>query len=102
MKDDASQARLCVIDLESQKRTTVDEPGETHGYCWSADGSRIAYTWQRPLKKPAEVALRETLLITCNRDGSERKTVTSRKYEVPQNSSGRNGMVIFFQVFDWK
>jgi RNA polymerase sigma factor (sigma-70 family) len=101
-KDDRRQVRLSVIDLETKKRTIVDEPGETAGYCWSADGSRIAYTWQRPIEKPAEVPMRETLLITCNRDGGERKTVTSRKYEVPQNSSGPDGMVIFFQVFDWK
>jgi RNA polymerase sigma factor (sigma-70 family) len=97
-----SGEKLCVIDLDTKERTIVDEPGETAGYCWSADGERIAYTWQHPLENPAEVANRETLLITCNRDGSKRTTVTSRKYEVPPNSSGRDGMIIFFQVFDWK
>jgi Tol biopolymer transport system component len=99
--DEREQLRLCVLDLSTKQRTIVDEPGETHGYCWSSDGAKIAYTWQRPLQKPAEVPVRETLLITCDPDGSNRKTVTSRKYEVPQNSSGRDGMIIFFQVCSW-
>ena len=80
----------------------VDEPGETHGYCWFPGGSRVAYTWQRSLEKPAEVAGRETLLIVCEPDGRNRKTVTRRNYEVPQNSSGRSGVVIFFEVLAWR
>lgn len=94
--------RLSVIDLETTKRTIVDEPGHTHGYCWSPDGSRIAYTWQRALDRAEEVAVRETLLMTCDLDGENRKTVTSRKYEVPANSSGRGGIIIFFQVLAWR
>lgn len=97
-----SQARLCVIDLSTKKRVVVDEPGATHGYCWSADGSKIAYTWQRPLERPAEVAVRETFLVTCDADGSNRKLVTSRKYEVPPTSSGREGVIYFFEVLDWR
>jgi Tol biopolymer transport system component len=100
--DERPRRRLSVVDLETRKRTIVDEPGETHGYCWSPDGSRIAYTWQRPLEKPAEVAVRETLLITCDPDGANRKTVTSRKYEVPPNSSATGGTIIFFQVLAWR
>lgn len=97
-----SRARLCVIELSTKQRTIVDEPGETDGHCWSPGGSKIAYTWQRSIDSPAEVAVRETLLITCNADGSNRKFVTSRKYEVPQNSSGRSGVVSFFEVLDWR
>jgi Tol biopolymer transport system component len=101
-KEQRSAVRLSVIDLSTNKRTTVDEPGETHGYCWSADGAKIAYTWQRSLDKPAEVDERETNLITCNADGSNRTIVTTRKYEVPPNSSGRSGVIFFFDVLDWQ
>jgi Tol biopolymer transport system component len=97
-----SRTRLTVIDLATKKQTVVDEPGETNGYCWSPDGSRIAYTWQRSLDKPSEVSVRETVLITCNVDGTNRKTVTRRKYEVPKTSSGRSGVVFFFNVLDWR
>ena len=62
----------------------------------------VAYTWQRSLAKPEEVPERETLLITCNPDGGDRKTVTSRKYTVAENSSGRSAVVYFFSVVDWR
>lgn len=101
-QDKTRRPRLAVIDLATKKQTLIDELGETYGYCWSPDGSRIAYTWQRSLDKPAEVDVRETFLMTCNADGSNRKAVTSRKYQVPENSSGRDGTTIFFTVLDWK
>jgi len=101
-KGERSKVRLCVIDPLTDKRTIIDEPGETRGYSWSSDGSRIAYTWQRSLDKPAEVPVRETLLVTCNADGTNRKIVTSRKYDVPPNSSGRSGVIYFFEVLDWR
>ena len=94
--------RLYAMELATKKRTTVDEPGETDGYCWSPDGSKIAYTWQRSLDKPAEVKERETLLITCDADGSNRKTITKRRYQMPENSNGGSGIVFFFEVLDWR
>jgi hypothetical protein len=97
-----SQVRLYVMDLESKVRVAVDEPGETHGYCWSPDGFQIAYTWQRSLDKASDVPDRETMLITCDRGGGNRKTITSRKYRVPENSSGKDGIVHFFCVVDWR
>src|SRR5205814_8361369 len=93
-----AKVRLYAMDLASKKRTAVDEPGETYGYCWSPDGSRVAYTWQQSLAKPEEVPEREILLITCDPDGGDRKAVTSRKYTVAENSSGRSGIVYFFSV----
>src|SRR5439155_24985720 len=78
-KGQRARVRLYAMDLASKKRSAVDEPGETYGYCWSRDGSRIGYTWQRTLAKPEEVPERETLLITCSAAGGDRKTVTSRK-----------------------
>lgn len=97
-----SPTRLCVINLSTSERAIVDTPGEIRGYCWSGDGSQIAYTWQKSLEKPGVVPTRTTMLITCNSDGSDRKTVTSRTYEVPANSSGRNSIVYFFVVRDWR
>jgi RNA polymerase sigma factor (sigma-70 family) len=96
------KVRLYVMDLATKKRTAVDEPGETFGHCWSPDGLRVAYTWQRSLNKPADVPERETLLITCDSNGRNRKTVTSRKTEISENSSGRSSVVYFFWVVDWR
>ena len=48
-----------MIDLPSKKRTMIDRPGYTDSYCWSSDGSKVAYTWQMPLHRPEEVAERE-------------------------------------------
>ena len=94
--------RLYVMDLGTKERTVVDEPGDTSGYCWSPDGKRIAYTWQRPLPKEG-TRKRETFLITCSPGGTDRKTVTSRKSEIQLNSSaGPNDMVTFFWVHDWR
>jgi Tol biopolymer transport system component len=100
-KDEGISPRLHVIDLATKKRTVIDKPGHTHGYCWSSDGSKVAYTWQLPLRHPEEAVERKTYLITCDPDGSNRKTVTMRKYEVPQNSSGQNGVITFFEVLAW-
>jgi hypothetical protein len=96
------KARLYVMDLTTKKQTAVDEPGVTQGHCWSPDGARVAYTWQKALDKPEEIPERETLLITCDPDGRDRKILTRRKYTIPENSSGRGGIVFFFQVHDWR
>jgi Tol biopolymer transport system component len=91
--------RLYVMELTTKKRVTIDQPGHAYGYCWSRDGSKIAYTWQRPMKNPGDVAERETFLITCDWDGSNRRTVTSRKYKPVRPDAG---VVYFFWVFDWR
>jgi dipeptidyl aminopeptidase/acylaminoacyl peptidase len=92
------RVRLYVMDLATKKRVAVDEPGDTIGYCWSPDGFRVAYTWQRPMERPEEVPLRETLLITCDLDGGNRKVVTRRLLEVEANKN----IVIYFWVLDWR
>jgi Tol biopolymer transport system component len=91
--------RLYAMELSSRKRTLLDEPGETCGYCWSPDGTRVAYTWQRPLDKRGGTGERETFLITCDPDGRDRKTVTSRKYTPPEAGTG---VVFFFTVHEWR
>ncbi len=96
-----SGRKLVVIDLTTKKRSVVDRPGHTSGYCWSSDGLKVAHTWQLPLRKPGEVAQRKTYLITCDADGSNRKIVTMRMYEVPPNSSGRDRVTFFFRVVAW-
>jgi Tol biopolymer transport system component len=101
-KNERSKMRLYVMELATKRRTAVDEPGETYGYCWSRDGLRVAFTWQRSLDKPEDVAVRETLLITCDQEGKKRKTVTSRTYEEPKNSSGRSAISYFFWVVEWR
>ncbi len=99
--DDAIRSRLYVIDLVTKKRTAISKPGHANGHCWSSDGSKIAYTWQMPLRNPAEVVERKTYLITCDQDGSDQKTITMRKYDVPQNGRSRPGVVVFFKVMAW-
>jgi Tol biopolymer transport system component len=79
-----SRTRLYVIELATKKRTVIDKPSHTYGYCWSSDGAKVAYTWQLPLRQPEDVVERKTYLITCDADGTNQKTVTMRKYEVPQ------------------
>lgn len=101
-RGEGTQMRLTVIDLQTMERTIVDEPGMTSGHCWSPDGSKIAYTWQPLLDNPADVAQRETMLLSCAPDGSGRTTITTRTKHVSANSSGRSGHVIFFRVLDWR
>ena len=100
-KNEASRARLYVIDLATKKRTVIDKLGHTDSYCWSSDGSKVAYTWQMPLRQPEEVAERKAYLITCDPDGNNRKTITMRKYEVPPNSQMRKWVFSFFKVLAW-
>jgi dipeptidyl aminopeptidase/acylaminoacyl peptidase len=99
-KNPDDRPRLTVLDLGTGKRTVLDEPGHTDGHCWSPDGTKVAYTWQRPLGDPP-AAERETLLITCTADGRDRKTVTTRKYTLPARSNDRTAVVYFFSVAAW-
>lgn len=94
-----SRLRLYVMDLATKKRVTVGEPGETHGYCWSGDGSAVAFTWQRTPVKGDEEAERTTLLITCDAEGRNAKTIASRK-KLLANPGLQ--VTIFFQVIDWR
>jgi Tol biopolymer transport system component len=100
-QEERRSARLYVIDLATGKRAVIDKPGHTHGYCWSSDGLKVAYTWQMPLRQPDQAVERKTYLITCDSDGSNQKTITMRRYEVPPNSSGRGSVSYFFEVIAW-
>jgi hypothetical protein len=98
---DGRRARLYVIDLITKKRVVIDKPGHTHGYCWSSDGQKVAYTWQLPIREPEAKVDRKTYLITCDSDGDNQKTVTMRSYKVPPNNSGRESVIFFFEVLAW-
>ena len=100
-KNEASRTRLDVIDLATKQRTVIDKLGYTDSYCWSSDRSKVAYTWQMPLRQPEEVAERKAYLITCDPDGNNRKTITMRNYEVPANSQMRKWVFTFFKVIAW-
>ena len=100
-QEERRSARLYVIDLATGKRAVIDKPGHTHGYCWSSDGLKVAYTWQMPLRQPDQAVERKTYLITCDSDGSNQTTITMRRYEVPPNSSGRGSVSYFFEVIAW-
>jgi RNA polymerase sigma factor (sigma-70 family) len=93
-----TRARLYVEDLATGKRTVVDETGVTFGYCWSPDGTRVAYTWQKYPDKKAEVTEWESFLFTCDPDGLNRKTVTSRKVPAPKGVPDRIGLILL----DWR
>jgi Tol biopolymer transport system component len=99
--DGQRHPKLIAIDLVTKTRTVVDKPGHTYGYCWSSDGSQVAYTWQMPLRRPEDVDVRKTYLITCDPDGTNRRTVTMREWKLPPNHSDPDGVIIFFQVLSW-
>jgi Tol biopolymer transport system component len=100
-KNEASRTRLYVIDLITKKRTVIDKLGHTDSYCWSSDGTKVAHTWQMPLRQPEEVVERKAYLITGDPDGNNRTTITMRKYEVPANSQMRKFVFSFFKVMAW-
>jgi Tol biopolymer transport system component len=97
-QDLSTKPRLYVADLATGSRTVVDETGISIGYCWSPDGTRVAYTWQKYSDGKAEVVERETLLFTCDPDGLNRKTVTSRRIKVPKGGPYRIALVLL----DWR
>lgn len=99
--DGPRKPRLEVIDLATGSRTVVDRPGHTHGYCWSSDGRRVAYTWQGPLISAKDNRVRRTYLVTINADGSDRRTVTTRTYTIPEKASVPLDVIIFFRVVGW-
>ena len=57
--------------------------------------------WQQSLDNPEEVPVRETFLFTCDLEGKNRKSVTSRKYEQPKNVQGGAGISYFFSIVEW-
>lgn len=99
---EGTRMRLSVVELATGKRTAIDDPGQTSGYCWSPDGTHIAYTWQPALDRPENVNEREIALITCDANGGNRNVVTRRKHTMPPNNSGRSGYSNSLTVLDWR
>ena len=70
---------LTVLDIDSGKSLPVaDVPlnAEIIGYCWSPDGKKIAYTWRSIPEGKAEDSS-EAILIVCDPDGKNQKTIAS-------------------------
>ena len=97
--EEGGKPKLYVLDLATKKRQVVNDPGEVQGHCWSPDGARLAYTWQRSLKKREEAPERETLLVTCDAEGKDRKVIATRKFKPV---SPRAVVGVFFEVIDWR
>jgi hypothetical protein len=91
--------RLTAMDLATKRRYVLNDPGETYSYCWSMDNKRVAFTWQKSIPKGTWVPELEGILFTCDRDGTNRTSVTSRTYRPPQ---GTTGTLNFFEIHDWK
>jgi hypothetical protein len=98
-KGERANLRLTAMELATKKRFVLDDPGETYGYCWSKDNTRVAFTWQKSVPKETPATDFETILYTCDRDGKNRTVVTSRKLKT---SRPAGGTIIFFDVHDWK
>ena len=93
-------ARLYMLEIATGRRVALDEPGgETAGFCWSASGHRVAYTWQSMPPHTPSVAEREISLFTCDADGGGRVKVTSRKHRPARRTSES---IKFFEVVSWR
>ena len=81
-KGEQPKPRLTVLDLETKKRTLVDEPGSTtmNGYCWSPDGKRIGLHVATATPAGGNARRKTSLSAYGPVDGSDRKIVTSRQY----------------------
>ena len=86
--------RLSVIDIATGEATPVRDVslnGNVHGYCWSPDGKRIAYTWQEVHEgKFEEVRDKETesVLVVCDPDGGNPKTIATEKGKGDETTIG--------------
>jgi hypothetical protein len=69
-----------------------------YGYCWSPDGTRVGYTWQKYPDQKTEAREWEAFLFTCDSDGLNRKTVTSRKVPTPKGAPEG----IYLVLLDWR
>ncbi|MFO0797661.1 MAG: sigma-70 family RNA polymerase sigma factor [Gemmataceae bacterium] len=83
-RGEAEREDLVLIDVATGRVTPVEVPpnGALHGYCWSPDGKRIAYTWRQQHKgTPDQLARTETesRLIVADPDGKNARTVLTAK-----------------------
>lgn len=95
------RGRLHVLDLVTGTRTMVDKPGSITSFCWSSDGKRIAYAWHPPLPDPRNAPEQRMFLVTCDPDGSDRKTITVRTLKLSEELKQLNQIMPFFFVQAW-
>ncbi len=102
--------RLYILDNTTKKVTEVREVPENATVfwaCWSPDGKRIAYTWQRqhtellkewakkPVLDPEDYNREtETFLMVADADGSNAKTIASGKAD--------NVLAAPLRAIDWR
>jgi Tol biopolymer transport system component len=86
----APRSCLTVLDLNSGKLTPIFDlsKGGLSSACWSPDGKQIAYVWYPDLKPNEDInkapedlnnTEAECLLMICNEDGTNQRSVTSTK-----------------------
>jgi dipeptidyl aminopeptidase/acylaminoacyl peptidase len=82
------EVELLVLDIASGKTTPVADLPQNAlllGYCWSPEGTQIAYTWRQVHEGDSKETIRketESHLIVCDADGKNQKTVASVKASV--------------------
>jgi RNA polymerase sigma factor (sigma-70 family) len=87
---------LSVLDVATGRVVEVGgvpANGEVWSYCWSPDGKRIAYTWhQVHAGKPDDAAGMETesVLVVCDPDGKNAKTVATERAPDPRRATIAN------------
>jgi WD40-like Beta Propeller Repeat len=82
-KDDETPAkgRLFIADVDGGKSRQVSRESNglfTGGFCWSPDGKKIAYVWQRD-RRDADGWEWETFLMVMDADGKSTTVVLSDK-----------------------
>src|SRR5207253_2052979 len=74
--------KLVVADVATGTVTPVEGiplDAEVQGYCWSPDGKRVAYAWQRTINAGTTQEETEAYLVVCDPDGRNEKTVVTEK-----------------------
>jgi Tol biopolymer transport system component len=87
-KDDETfdKGQLFVADMEggNPQRVSQESNGKlTGGFCWSPDGTKIAYVWQRD--RDADSQEWETFLMVMDADGKNSTVVLSEKLTSTDN-----------------
>jgi RNA polymerase sigma factor (sigma-70 family) len=83
--DQEPQQILVLVDMATGKQTPVEGlplNGDLQGFCWSPDGTKIAYTWRQVHGGTTEERLRtetESHLVVADPDGRNARTILTEK-----------------------
>ncbi|CAM9933875.1 unnamed protein product, partial [Phaeothamnion confervicola] len=73
---------LCVADLAAGTSAPVGgtpQDVQVQDYCWSPDGTRIAYTWRKTINPGTTQEETEAALVVCDPDGGNERDVLTDK-----------------------